>query len=71
MFKRIVRYSKRSEYHCLSKKKKKKKERKKERKMYMCYVRTRFGSLTQKVDGLKPKKPKTMNLYRVGWKTGL
>ena len=26
------------------------------------YVRTRFGSLTQKVDGLKTKKPKTMNL---------
>ena len=34
-------------------------------------VRTRFGSLSQKMDGLRPKKPKTMNLLRVGWKTGL
>ena len=25
-------------------------------------VRTRFESLAQKVDGLRPKKPKTMNL---------
>ena len=25
-------------------------------------VRTRFESLAQKIDGLRPKKPKTMNL---------
>ena len=34
--------------------------------MLMSVVRTRFESLTQKVDGLRPKKPKTMNLQRVG-----
>ena len=31
-------------------------------------VRTKFEFLTQKMDGLRPKKPKTMNLQRVGWK---
>ena len=31
-------------------------------------VRTRFGFLAQMMDGLRPKKPKTINLYRVGWK---
>ena len=35
------------------------------------YVRTKFGSLAQMMDGLRPKKPKTMNLLRVGWKTGI
>ena len=31
-------------------------------------VRTRFGFLAQMMDGLRPKKPKTINLQRVGWK---
>ena len=30
--------------------------------------RTRFEFLAQKMDGLRSKKPKTMNLYGVGWK---
>ena len=34
-------------------------------------IRTRFESLAQKIDRLRPKKPKTMNLQKVGWKTGL
>ena len=37
---------------------------------YKNIVRTRFESLVQKMDELRPKKPKTMNLKRVGWKTG-
>ena len=31
-------------------------------------IKTRFESLAQKVDGLRPKKPKTMNLQRMGQK---
>ena len=37
----------------------------------MTLVKTRVESLAQKMDGLRPKKPKTMNLQRVGWKTKL
>ena len=34
-------------------------------------VSTRFESLAQQIDGLRSKKPKTMNLKRMGWKTVL
>ena len=37
----------------------------------MLDVRTRFESLAHKMTGLRPKKPKIMNLQRVGWKIGL
>jgi len=37
----------------------------------MPIVRMQFGSLAQVMDELRPKKPNTMNLQRVGWKTGL
>ena len=39
--------------------------------MLILTVRTGFESLAQKTDKLRPKKPKTMNLKRVGWKIGL
>ena len=39
--------------------------------IYIYIVRTGFEFLAQKIDGLKPKKPKTMNLQRAGWKTEL
>ena len=34
-------------------------------------VRTQFESLAQMINELRPNKPNTMNLKKVGWKTGL
>ena len=36
----------------------------------MISVTTQFESLAQMINELRPKKPNTMNLYRVDWKTG-
>ena len=35
---------------------------------YIIVVRTKFEFPSPKVGGLGPKKPKTMNLKKVGWK---
>ena len=39
--------------------------------IFIIIVRTRLESLAQTMDGPGPKRPKTMNLQKMGWKTGL